>query len=302
MTLTSPVHRASPQAAAPARGRHARGGRRLPLPLALLAAGALLVGLAAPAAAKPIARARWLGRVTVTEYYPVPEAWFVGKKVRAPGLTTKHRIDWLYSATGLSMEGDGIGLDGRRYHIASLGRGGWVDERGKPSVPGARGWRPNPPVWRAGGYWLSRRRRLTFPLDGGGWSNGVGRRYVPLPGVSFALGPSRPLRYYRSLAVDPDLIPLGSRVYIPAYRDTAGGGWFRAEDVGGAIIGRHVDVFRPPPPRAGMSGNYLANQRIYVIPPGRKPGRDAPSTARSQVETRAAPTSPASPTGGAGAP
>lgn len=264
--------------------------------LALAAATSLLA--AAPAAdAKPIARARWLGRVTVTEYYPVPEAWFVGKKVKAPGLTTKHRIDWLYSASGLSMEGDGIGLDGKRYHIAGLGKGGWVDERGRPTTVGGR----KPPVWRAGGYWLSKARRLTFPLDGGGWANGVGRRYIPLPGVSFAVGPSRPLRYYRSIAVDPSLIPLGSRVYIAAYRNTAGGGWFRAEDVGGAIIGRHIDVFRPPPPRAGIGGNYFSNQRVYVIPPGRKPGPDAPASVRAKAPESSAPLTP-SPTGGAGAP
>jgi hypothetical protein len=272
--------------------------RRLLPPL--LAAAALALVLPAAAAAKPIARARWLNDVIVTEYYPVPEAWFVGRKVAVPGLSTKHRIDWLYSATGVSMEGDGIGLDGRRYHIAGLGQGGWVDERGKPSVAGPRGWRGRPPVWRAGAYWLSRGRRVTFPLDGGGWSAGAGRRYVPLPGVSFAPGPSRDLGYYRSLAVDPDLIPMGSRVYIAAYRNTAGGGWFRADDVGGAIIGRHVDVYRTPPARSDVGGNYLDDQRIYVIPPGRSPGRGAPSSASRRP---AAPSpSPGSPSGGAGAP
>lgn len=255
-----------------------------------------LLALPASAAAKPIKRARWLGGVAVTEYYPVPEAWFVGKKVSAPGLAGKHRIDWLYSAAGVSMEGDGIGLDGRQYHIASLGNGGWVNERGRPSVPGHSGWRGGSPVWRAGAYWLTRSRRLTFPLDGGGWSNGAGRRYVPLPGVSFGSGPSRPLRFYRSLAVDPDLIPLGSRVYIAAYRRTAGGGWFVAQDVGGAIIGRHVDVYRTPPARADIGGGYLEDERVYVIPPGRSPGPDAPSAARSGQS------SPSSPSGGAGAP
>lgn len=276
-------------------------------PIAALAALALALTLPAAAAAKPIKKARWLGQVTVTEYYPVPEAWFVGKKVKVPGLSTKHRIDWLYSATGVSMEGDGIGLDGRRYHIAGLGRGGWINERGRPSVPGAGGWSGGAPVWRAGAYWLSKARRPTFPLDGGGWSNGVGRRYVPLPGVSFAPGLSRPLRYYRSVAVDPDLIPLGSRVYIAAYRNTAGGGWFRADDVGGAIIGRHLDVFRPPPPRAGIGGEHRSGQRVYVIPPGRPAGRNAPPLGGGSSGSGAAPQQRASApvesrSGGAGAP
>ena len=55
----------------------------------------------------------WVSGVPVTEYWPVPEAWFIGKAVRAPGLAGPARIDWLYSGRGMSMEGDGIGLDGR---------------------------------------------------------------------------------------------------------------------------------------------------------------------------------------------
>lgn len=246
---------------------------------------------AAPATAKPIRRAGWLRGVTVTEYYPAPEWWFVGKKVTTPGLSTKHRIDWLYSATGLSMEGDGIGLDGERYHIAGLGDGGWVDERGRPSVAGHRGW-SRPPFWRAGGYWKARGGAVTFPLDGGGWSAGPGRRYVELPGVSFGEGPSRPLKYYRSVAVDPDLIPMGSQVYVAAYRNTVGGGWFSADDVGGAIIGKHIDVYRTPPARSDIGGNYLDDQRIYVKPPGARMTRDAPRWVRPREGAEAQPPIP----------
>ena len=275
--------------------------------LAGLAAAAL--ALAAPLAqAKPIKRAGWLRGVTVTEYYPAPEWWFVGKKVATPGLDRLSRIDWLYSSTGLSMEGDGIGLDGERYHIAGLGSGGWVNERGRPSVPGRKGWKGGSPFWRAGGYWLSKGRYVTFPLDGGGWSNGRGVKYRKLPGVSFAAGPSRPLKYYRSIAVDPKLIPLGSKIYIAAYRTSAGGGWFSADDVGGAIIGRHVDVYRTPPARQEIGGGYLRSQRIYVQPPGAKAARDAPP--RSKRPASATPSVPipqppaitADPSGGATAP
>ncbi len=276
---------------------------------ALLVALVALIALAAAASAKPIRRARWLGAVTVTEYYPVPEAWFVGKKVSVAGLTTRHRIDWLYSASGVSMQGTGVGLDGRFYHIDALGSGGWVTERGRPSVPGRGGWAGGPPYWRAGAYWLTRSHRVTFPLDGGGWSNGRGRRYVPLPDVTFADGPSKPLRYYRSVAVDPDLIPLGSLVYIAAYRDTAGRGWFRAEDVGGAIIGRHVDVYRRPPAEPFGSAQMLADERIYVIPPGRARGHDAPPSSGEPPPSSEPPPSggadtspPPSSGGGAGAP
>jgi hypothetical protein len=259
---------------------------------------ALLLTLPAAAAAKPIARARWLGDVTVTEYYPVPEAWFVGRKVAVPGLTTRHRIDWLYSAAGVSMQGTGIGLDGRLYHIDALGSGGWVNERGRPSVPGRDGWAGGSPYWRSGAYWLTRSRAVTFPLDGGGWSKGRGRRYVPLPDVTFAEGASKPLRFYRSLAVDPRLIPLGSRVYIAAYRHTAGRGWFRAEDVGGAIIGRHVDVYRRPPAEPFGAAYLHDDERIYVIPPGHEPGPDAPGTSGAPPPPPPAPSSG----GGAGLP
>jgi 3D (Asp-Asp-Asp) domain-containing protein len=260
------------------------------------AAIALLALAAATATAKPIRRARWLGGVTVTEYYPVPESWFVGRKVSAPGLAAPHRIDWLYSASGVSMQGTGIDLTGELVHIDALGAGGWVDERGRPSVPARDGWTGGPPAWRAGAYWLTRTHRLTFPLDAGGWSNGTGRRYVPLPGVSFAAGASKPLRFYRSIAVDPDLIPLGSRIYIAAYRRTAGHGWFRAEDVGGAIVGRHVDVYRPPPAERFGAAQLLDGERIYVIPPGGTPGTDAPGGGGSS------PAPPPSAGGGAGAP
>lgn len=210
----------------------------------------------------------WIKGVTVTEYWPAPESWFVGRLVRAPGLPGLHRIDWLYSASGLSMEGDGIGLDGQTYHIDQLGNGGWVNAAGRPTSP-RRGWSAGPPYWRDGGFWRNGRRAVTFPLAVGGWSDGRGRRYVPLPRVSFAAGPSLPLRYYQSIAVDPRVIPLGSRVYVPAYRNDGHGGWFIAQDTGGAIQGRHIDVYRNPPASPVGGGRDLTAQRIYVIRPGR---------------------------------
>jgi 3D (Asp-Asp-Asp) domain-containing protein len=210
------------------------------------------------------AHGKWLTGVTITEYWPAPERWFVGGLVSAPGLSGEHRIDWLYSATGVSMEGDGIGLDGRRYHIDNLGDGGWVTSAGKSTSP-SDGWAGGSPFWRAGDYWSNRSGGVTFPLQAGGWYAGVGRRYVPLRGVTFAAGPSLPLQYYQSIAVDPNVIPLGSRVYIPAYRGDGHGGWFIAQDTGGAINGRHVDVYRTPPPSPNDGGQYLTGQRLFVV-------------------------------------
>ncbi len=90
------------------------------------------------------AHGRWLSGVSITEYWPAPESWFVGRLVSAPGIPGLHRIDWLYSAAGLSMEGEGIGLDGQLYHLEAAGTGGWVTSAGKstsPSTAGAPGLR-----------------------------------------------------------------------------------------------------------------------------------------------------------------
>ncbi len=199
-------------------------------------------------------RKRWLSGFEITEYFPVPERWFQGRRVEAPGLAGRHRIDWLYSARGLPMEGDGIGLDGDRYHYEGADVKGWVDLRGRPGGSA---------YWLRGAFWKTDTGRLTFPLEQGGWSAGAGARYVPAPGARFASGPSRPLKFYESVAVDPKVIPLGTRIYIPAYR-AVNGGWFRAADVGGAIKGRHIDVYRPPPD--DRAGRHLTDQRVRIVP------------------------------------
>jgi 3D (Asp-Asp-Asp) domain-containing protein len=210
---------------------------------------------------------KWLGGFELTEYYPALESWFVGRPVPTPGLPGLHRIDWLYSARGLSMEGDGIGLDGKPYHIENLGSGGWLTSGGGS---GARfGVGSDAPFWRTGGFWRSASGALTFPLGNGGWFSGLGVKYVSPPaGISFAPGPSRPLSYLRSVAVDPALIPLGSHIFIPAY-ESVNGGWFEADDTGGAIIGRHIDVFRPPPSNPNDQGNFATGQQVYIIGPGK---------------------------------
>ena len=204
----------------------------------------------------------------VTEYYPVPERWFDGVRVATPGLSGRHRVDWLYSAHGVSMEGDGVDAAGRRAHIADLGSAGWVNAGGAPTAPPRCGirWIAGPPYCRAGG-WRNRRGAVTYPLSGGGWANGPGRWHGGYGGATFAAGPSLPLRYYRSVAVDPHLIREGSRLFIPAYRHV-NGGWFVAQDTGGAIIGRHVDVYRPPTAQPFGSGRLLTSARVYVVPPG----------------------------------
>ena len=229
--------------------------------------GAFARGASPTASAARIRTRRWVNGVQVTEYWPVPEAWFKGRRLKAPGLGRKARVDWLYSARGVSMEGDGIGLDGKRYHIDSLGSAGWINKRGRSTAPGGGELDNGAPWWRNARIWYNRAGRPTFPLSSGGWYRGSPRRYVPNKGITFAPGPSTDLTYWKSVAVDPDVIALGSRIYIPAYKDI-NGGWFVAADVGGAITRKHIDVFRPPPSTAFGDGRNLEDQRVLVVPPG----------------------------------
>jgi 3D (Asp-Asp-Asp) domain-containing protein len=213
-------------------------------------------------------RGHWLTGVTISEYWPVPETWFRGELVSAPGISGKHRVDWLYSGTGLVMEGDGITLSGRRVHVDNFGNEQWVNARGQRTKPTPSGvWTRGDPAWRVGG-WRSASGAVTFPLQKGGWSHGPGVHYSPVRGMRFARGPSLPLKPYDSVAVDPRLIPARSRIYIPAYR-RINGGWFVAQDTGSGIIGRHIDVYRLPPPTVD-GGRFLEHQRVLVVPPPKR--------------------------------
>ena len=70
-------------------------------------------------------------------------------------------------------------------------------------------------------------------------------------------------------------------------RDSASGGMFRrfpvyqrlvmALDTGGAINGRHVDVYRAPPSDPSDGGRSLTGQRVLIVPPGGRIPRGVPS-------------------------
>ncbi|MEA2663978.1 MAG: peptidoglycan-N-acetylglucosamine deacetylase [Candidatus Eremiobacteraeota bacterium] len=251
----------------------------------------LAAALPVTSAAKPIAKPRWLKKVAITEYYPVPEKWFIGARRRAPGIPGTHRVDWLYGGAGILLEGDGVDLQGRRVHIENIGSRGWVDKNGKRTSVGSGS---RPIFWRAFG-WRTKTGKVTFPLDGGGWYRGLQpRKYTKPKGVEFGSGASLPLSYWRSIAVDPRVIKKGSRVYVPAYRNKPGGGWMRAVDTGSAIIGRHIDVYRPAPSRQGGASSY-ENQRIYVVPPKKR------AVARGAAATPVTPAVPGDPIDIAGA-
>ncbi len=108
---------------------------------------------------------------------------------------------------------------------------------------------------------------MTFPLEAGGWFDGKSVRYVKAAGVSFKDGMSLPLKPWKNIAVDPGVIPMGSKVFVPAYCPKHG--WMVAGDTGGAIQGLHIDVYRSPPRLRGGDQQFT-DQRIYVIPPGKQ--------------------------------
>jgi hypothetical protein len=232
-----------------------------------------------PVTVHRITSPRWISGAVVTEYYPIREAWFSGKLVPVPGLTGRHRVDWLYGAHGVAMNGEGIGVDGRFYHFAGPYSIGWVNGAGQSTLPCWNGsWTNGAAAWLAFG-WRNQRAQITFPLVGGGWSNGPAVRYLPPPtGLRFGSGRSRQLPFWHAVAVDAKVVPLGSRVFIPAYCDTPARGWFRALDTGGAIIAFHFDIYRAPPPALQL--HSLHGQHVYVVPPGTTAPADAGTRCR----------------------
>lgn len=61
-----------------------------------------------------------------------------------------------------------------------------------------------------------------------------------------------------TVAVDPRVIPLGSKLYIPGY------GWGRAVDTGGAIQGRKIDVWLPTMSQCMQWG--IRDVTVIVVP------------------------------------
>lgn len=69
----------------------------------------------------------------------------------------------------------------------------------------------------------------------------------------------RPAIPYRTIAVDPKVIPLGSRVFINGF------GWMLAHDIGGAIQGKIIDICVPDTKTAFTWGRKRVE--VYVEPP-----------------------------------
>jgi len=282
---------------------------KLSLRLALVAAAlgaAALIPMAADAS-KNTPRPQPLGEFRVTGYWIAPESVFTAVKLTPKGIPGRYREDFLYSATGVSMEGTGRTDDGRLVHWAS-GRGAWVDRAGEPTASSE--WFRRPPFVRPGGctWWrvqaglpATNLKRPTFPQENGSWNNpppgasavfpkdfpaapadgivvpvcdrAAAAAQAPYPGGhdmtkreypdSYGFGIGTPITEWKSLATDRSVIPRGSRVYIEALKDTPARGCFVAEDTGGAIIGKHIDVFVP----FGYKG-LPAKANLVLLPEG----------------------------------
>jgi len=65
--------------------------------------------------------------------------------------------------------------------------------------------------------------------------------------------------HWGTMAVDPNVMPLWSDIHVPGY------GWGVAEDIGGAVVGLHVDVWMPSRQDARNWG--IRWLKIMVCPP-----------------------------------
>ncbi|MGM0640012.1 MAG: 3D domain-containing protein, partial [Thermotogota bacterium] len=48
---------------------------------------------------------------------------------------------------------------------------------------------------------------------------------------------------WKTIAADPDVLPLGTIVYIPELKDLPNSGFFVVEDTGGKVIGNRIDIY-----------------------------------------------------------
>lgn len=61
----------------------------------------------------------------------------------------------------------------------------------------------------------------------------------------------------RTIAVDPDVIPYGSTVYIEGW------GYYIAEDCGGSVNGNHIDIYRDSHDVCRKLG--VQNAKVYIV-------------------------------------
>jgi 3D (Asp-Asp-Asp) domain-containing protein/LysM repeat protein len=70
---------------------------------------------------------------------------------------------------------------------------------------------------------------------------------------------------YKTIAADPDVLPLGTIVYIPELSDLPNNGYFEVQDTGAKVLGNKIDIYVND---VRLANNSLQNLTIYVV--GRK--------------------------------
>lgn len=174
------------------------------------------------ASAPPAPSPGALEGVAITHYTLVQESQASGQHTGddatvtdPPNVVGTYHREFLYSGWGVAMQGTGLAANGKYIHYVS-GGGGWTADHA----------------------WLNDPSSAVF---------------AEVSGVTGSSG--RTLAEDYSVAVDPQVIPLGSSVWIETQ-----GHWYRADDTGGEIRGRHIDIYM------GASGERprATSSRVYV--------------------------------------
>ena len=196
---------------------HAHGGAPLSAAGTPPSSGGTGIGGVAPTAAHPPRapappskhdRGKWLSGITITEYWPAPESWFVGRLVERarPDRQAPDRL----AVLGDGRLDGGSGTRARRadvpHRFARRRRLGDASA-GRPTSPSDG--------WASGRAVLAGRRLLADPQRRGhvpACSRAAGRQAAGAATFRCAASRSRPavrsrLRFYQSIAVDPSRDP-----------------------------------------------------------------------------------------------
>jgi hypothetical protein len=115
-----------------------------------------------PETARRITQPTWVSGAVVTEYYPVREQWFDGAAIRARGLGSAHRADWLYGPHGVAMNGEGLASNGQYYSFQGPYGIAWVNRGGSVTLACWNGtWTNGEPAWLDLG-WRNRHGEVTL--------------------------------------------------------------------------------------------------------------------------------------------
>ena len=98
-------------------------------------------------------------------------------------------------------------------------------------------------------------KECVIPGNGDAFVRGLATAYTAQACTARTATNTRPR--WGIVAVDPKLIPLGSKIYIKNM------GWFTAEDTGGKIKGKRIDIYYPTRKQAIRFGVKRLNIKVY---------------------------------------